>query len=334
MTKEQQKTRLAILAASASLIVGFALMAVKFWAFYETGSAAILTDALESIINVVAGGFALVSVIYAAAPPDRNHPYGHGKIEFYAAGFEGSLIILAAVGIVWESWNKFFNPQPLPNLGLGLILLAGAGIVNLFLGLVLLRAGKKTESLTLVADGRHVLTDVYTSGAVLAGLALVLLTDWLWLDPAVACLAAVNIVFTGYKLIRESFAGLMHETDPALLDEICRAIAEKREPSWLDVHKLRAWRAGRLLHMDFHLILPKEMSLEAAHEEVVTLENLLKERFGADADILIHADPCHNSDCPVCAKALCGDRSAPFKCERPFDGAASSAAPGEPATGD
>ncbi len=334
MTEEQQNTRLAIRAASASLIVGLALMGVKFWAFYETGSAAILSDALESIINVVAGGFALGSVIYAAAPPDRNHPYGHGKIEFYAAGFEGSLIVLAAIGIIWESWEKIFNPQPLPNLDFGILLLAGAGIVNLLLGVVLVRVGKKTGSITLAADGKHVLTDVYTSAGVLVGLGLVYFTGWLWLDAGVACLVAVNIIFTGYKLIRESFAGLMHETDPALLDEICRTIAEKRKPVWLDVHKLRAWRSGRLLHVDFHLILPKEMSLEAAHEEVVELENLLKGCFGADADILIHADPCHNSDCPVCVKKPCGDRVAPFKCERPFDGAASSAAPGEPATGD
>ncbi len=325
MKEERKRVRLSVIAAATSLAVGFSLMGVKFWAYFETGSAAILSDALESIINVAAGAFALISVIVAAAPPDRNHPYGHGKIEYYAAGFEGSLIMLAAFGIIWESWDKMLHPKPLPNLDFGILLLAAAGAVNLFLGVGLVRAGKKTGSITLVADGKHVLTDVYTSAGVLVGLGLVYFTDWLWLDAGVACLVALNIIYTGYKLLRESFAGLMHETDPALIEEICLAIEEKRSRNWLDVHNLRAWRSGRQAHMDFHLILPRDMSLVAAHDEVRALEDILRERFGQDADVLIHADPCRSSECPVCAESACDSRAAVFDGERPVEAGTSCA---------
>jgi len=331
MQDEKGRVRLSIIAAGTSLAVGFTLMAIKFWAYFATGSAAILSDALESIINVAAGAFALISVVYAAAPPDRNHPYGHGKIEYYAAGFEGSLIVLAALGIIYESWDKLLHPQPLPNLGFGIILLAVAGAVNLLLGVGLLRAGRMADSITLVADGKHVLTDVYTSAGVLVGLLLVSFTGWLWLDAGVACLVALNIIWTGYKLLRESFAGLMHETEPGLIEDICLAIENKRSKNWLDVHNLRAWRSGRQAHIDFHLILPREMSLVDAHDEVRALEDVLRERFGQDADVLIHADPCRSSECPVCPESSCDSREAAFRGERPVDAEISGAAgPADP----
>jgi cation diffusion facilitator family transporter len=300
--------RAAMIAAAASLIVGALLMGVKFYAFHRTGSSAILSDALESIVNVVAALFALVSVIYAASPPDSNHPYGHGKIEFFAAGFEGSLIIVAGCGIIWESWDKLFAPVPLSNLDQGLWLLAGAGLVNLLLGLSLVRSGKRLGSLTLVADGRHVLTDVYTSAGVLIGLFLVRVTEVHWLDPAVACVMAVNILVTGYRLMRQAFAGLMQEADPRLLDEICVALSARRKPAWIGIHRLRAWRSGNRVHIDFHLILPKDLSLEAAHAEVDEVEDLLRARYGNQADLLIHADPCHADECPECSAEPCDSR--------------------------
>jgi cation diffusion facilitator family transporter len=284
----------------AALVVGTALMAMKFYAYSLTGSSAILSDALESIINVVASAFALWSVLLSAKPPDESHPYGHGKIEFFSAGFEGALIILAAVGIFQQGLRQILNPQELPQLQEGLYILVGVGLVNLALGLVLIRIGRRTKSLVLVADGKHILTDVYTSGGVFIGLILVYLTGRYRLDGVVASMVGVNIVITGVKLVREAYGGLMDTSDPALLDEISSLLARNRKDIWIDVHKLRAWKSGRSVHVDFHLILPRDIPLEEGHREVKELEKIFDSHFGGLADILIHLDPCTDPECPVC----------------------------------
>ena len=184
---EKNQVRTRITAVSLSLVVGALLMAAKFYIYRITLSTAILSDALESIINVVASAFALGSILLAAIPPDKNHPYGHGKIEYFSAGFEGALIMLAAAGIFKTGWPRIFEPAPLPNLQEGLWLLLGASLVNLLLGLGLIRTGRKTRSLTLEADGKHVLTDVYTSVGVILGLFLVN-SDRMVLDGRGGCL--------------------------------------------------------------------------------------------------------------------------------------------------
>lgn len=299
-------------AARLSLAVAIGLLGIKMLAWMLTGSAAILSDALESIINVVAAGFAVFSVSVAATPPDKRHPYGHGNVEYYAAGIEGLLILLAAVAIIWESWDKILHPQALPNLGAGIVLLVAASAVNLWLGLLLLRQGRASGSLTLVADGRHVLTDVWTSGGVLLALVLVLLSGWLWLDGAIACLVGANIAWTGIGLIRQSVAGFMNESDPALLDGICTLLRERRHPAWINVHRLRAFKSGRSVHVDLHLILPRDMTLAQAHVEVEALEKLLREHLGPEADVMIHADPCADDCCPICDAEPCDLRTHPL----------------------
>lgn len=300
-----------IRAARLSLGVAVGLLGIKMAAWLLTDSAAILSDAMESIINVVAAAFAVFSVSVAAAPPDKRHPYGHGNVEFYAAGIEGLLILVAAVGIVWESWGKILHPQPLPNLGAGLVLLVAASAVNLWLGLLLLRQGRQSGSLTLVADGRHVLTDVWTSAGVLVGLTLVWTTGWLWLDGAIACLVGANIAWTGFGLIRQSVAGFMNESDPALLAGICDLMRAKRHPTWINVHRLRAFKSGSSVHVDLHLILPRDMSLAQAHEQVEALEELLRDHLGPDSDVMIHADPCADDCCPICDAEPCDLRNHP-----------------------
>ncbi len=297
-------------AARLSLGVAVALLAVKSLAWLLTGSAAILSDALESIINVVAAGFAVVSVSVAETPPDEGHPYGHGNIEYYAAWLEGMLILLASLGIFWESWDKIFHPQPMPRLGIGIVLLLGASAVNWWLGLRLLRQGRRSGSLTLEADGKHVLTDVYTSAGVIVGLGLVWVTGWLWLDGLVACLVGVNIAWAGVGLVRRSVSGFMIESDPELLEGICAVLRENRHPSWIDIHRLRVIKAGRQIHVDLHLILPREMSLAEAHDQVEAMEGLLRSRLGQSADVMIHADPCSDARCEVCDADPCDLRSA------------------------
>jgi cation diffusion facilitator family transporter len=285
-------------------------MAVKFIAFYLTGSAAILSDALESIINVVAAGFALASIIIAAKRPDPTHPYGHGKVEYFSAGFEGALIVLAALGIFYEAWPRLLHPQAIPKLEKGLLLILGAALVNLVLGAILVIMGRRTKSIVLVADGKHVLTDVYTTVGVVLGLAAVYFTGWNWLDGAVAILVGLNILVTGARLVWQAAAGLMDKSDPKFLEEICRVINDNRRPMWIDIHQLRARRAGTHVFIDFHLILPRDLPLEESHAEVKKLEQILNDQYEGQADILIHADPCMAPECPICGLESCEHRHA------------------------
>ncbi|MBP8646035.1 MAG: cation transporter [Syntrophobacteraceae bacterium] len=303
MKRNDQRHR--VVAVSLSLLVGTGLMAAKFYAYWLTNSSAILSDALESIINVVASGFALGSILLADKPPDKSHPYGHGKIEYFSAGFEGALIVFAAFGIVHAGWNQIRQPHELPDLAGGLWILLGATVVNLLLGLGLLRVGTKSRSLTLMAEGKHVLTDVYTSLGVLLGLAAVQFSGWYWMDGAIACLVAFNILYIGVKLIRESFAGLMDASDPELLEKISFLISKHRKETWIDIHRLRAWRSGNRIHVDFHLILPRDLTLDQAHKEATEIEEALGHHLGRDAETLIHAEPCIDSACPICAKDPC-----------------------------
>jgi cation diffusion facilitator family transporter len=304
-SQEPINLRNRLLAISASLAVGLGLMAIKFIAFRLTDSAAILSDALESIINVVAASFALISIIIAAKSPDPTHPYGHGKIEYFSAGFEGALIILAALGIFYAAWPRLLHPEAIPKLEKGLLLILVTALVNLILGLALIMVGRRTKSIVLVADGKHVLTDVFTTGGVVLGLIGVYFTGWTWLDGGVAVLVGINILITGARLVWQAGAGLMDTSDPQLLEEICRVIAEHRRPMWIDIHQLRARRAGTHIFMDFHLILPRDLSLEASHVEVKLLEKILNDYFEGEADILIHADPCMDPECPICSHAPC-----------------------------
>jgi cation diffusion facilitator family transporter len=301
----QQEFKANFKVMSVAFLVGVGLMCMKFYGFWITGSSAILSDALESIINVVASGFGLVSIWISAKPADESHPYGHGKIEFFSAGFEGALIIIAAGGIFFEGMKQILSPQDLPNLERGLIFLLTAGLGNLVLGLTLLRAGRRTKSLVLEADGKHLLTDVFTSGAVLLGLVVVYFSGWYRFDGMIACIAGINIVFWGSGLVKQAIGGLMHASDPELLDEICDLLSRHKKDLWIDVHRLRAWRSGRLVHIDFHLILPRDLPLERGHREVKELEEVFNRHFGSMSDLLIHLDPCLDPECPVCGHTPC-----------------------------
>lgn len=299
-TKGRSDSRTNSMVMLITFVAGIGLMGLKFLGYWVTGSAAILSDALESIINVVASGFGLWSVVFSARPADESHPYGHGKIEFFSAGFEGALIMAASVGIFYEGLKQFLDPQQLPNLGEGLLFLILAGLGNLILGTILLRVGKRTKSMVLEADGKHLLTDVFTSGAVLVGLALVYFTGWFRFDGIIACIAGVNIVFWGVNLVRQALAGLLNTSDPELLDEICDLLVLQRKDSWVGVHRLRAWKSGSKVHVDFHLVLQRELSLEAAHREVKELEQMFSDHFGGMSEVLVHLDPCSDPECPVC----------------------------------
>lgn len=295
-----------------SLAVSTALMAAKFLTYHLTRSSAVLSDALESIINVVAGAFAFLSVWMSAKPPDPEHPYGHGKIEYFSAGFEGALIIVAAVGIFYSGIQHLKHPRVLPNLEEGLIILIAATAVNLLLGICLMRVGRRTDSITLISDGKHILTDVYTSGGVLLGLVLVFWTGRLWLDGFIACLVGVNILVTGTQLVRQAFSRLMDASDPSLLEAITDVLEQHRRSEWIDIHQLRAWQAGHLTHVDLHLVLPKDLSMDHGHTEAKAVEHLLVEHFKGNASVLIHVDPCDEGLCPICRQNECQWRAHPL----------------------
>ena len=302
-----QKFRL--LAISLSFGIGLALMVAKFYIFHLTQSSAVLSDALESIINVTASAFAAVSILVAAKPPDMEHPYGHGKIEYFSAGFEGALIMIAAIGIFKTGYAHIINPASLPRLGTGLLLLTLTGLFNLFLGIFLIKIGHRTTSLTLIADGKHILTDVYTSIGVILGLVLVHFTGWMWLDGIVACIVGINILVTGGKLVTHAFEGLMDSSDPDLLDEISALLNVHRNSYWIDIHQLRAWRSGNHIHMDFHLVLPRNFSLIETHREIKAIEGIMANQFDGRASVLVHPDPCKDPHCPICQRYNCSIRT-------------------------
>jgi cation diffusion facilitator family transporter len=298
--------------ALAALLVSVCLLAVKFTAYFLTGSAAVLSDALESIINVITGSFMLVSVIISRRPADESHPYGHGKIESFSAGLEGGLILLAAFIIIIEALPRFFAPVPPQRLDLGIFLLLGAGSVNLGLGFFLLRQGRKHHSDALIADGQHLLTDFYTSAGVILGLFAVRATGWLWLDPLVACLVAVNILIPGFRLVRRSIQDLMNQADPETLQRVVAALAQIKSPVWLAPHDLRVLRSGRYYHIDLHIHLPHYWLLSQAHEVEMEVAAALLQALGAEGDVMIHLDPCEPSNCRNCTLESCPERQQPF----------------------
>jgi len=299
-------------AATISLIVGFCMLIVKMLAYFLTHSAAILSDAIESVVHIAATSMAFYSVVVSARPADDSHPYGHGKIDFFSAGIEGGLIVLAAVAIIYEAIRGIVFGRELTGLGTGILLTLGASAANLLLGLFLIRRGKATSSLILIADGKHILTDSYTSFGVVVGIGLVMLTGIELLDPLVAIAVALNIIFTGYKLIRVSVGGLMDESDKETLHRIALVIADERSVEWIMVHLLRVMRSGAMYHVDFHLMIPFYWNVRKAGDFQHAATAKIAERLNGSASILIHLDPCVPQCCSTCNITPCPERKQPF----------------------
>lgn len=286
-------------AAWLSLIIGFLMFIFKTLAYLITDSTAIFSDAAESVVHVAATGMALYSIYLSAKPADEDHLYGHGNVEYFSAGVEGFLIILAAFTIIYSSIKDLIFGVETSSLDVGTIIIAIASVVNLLLGLFLVRKGKKTNSLILVADGKHVLTDSFTSFGVVFGLILVLITGIKVIDPIIAIFVAANILFTGYKLVRESIGGLMHETDKEMLSMIVEKLKSIRKDYWIDIHHLRFWKSGERVFIDFHLILPYYLSVKESHLEEEYIEKNLLEII-PNSGVRIHMDYCKPEVCKYC----------------------------------
>ena len=276
--------------AWGSLGVSVVALAMKFAAYWLTGSVALYSDALETVINVMAALGALVALWFSGRPADANHPYGHHKAEYLSAVAEGALVLATAFLIGREAWLGWEHPRAPETPFLGILLNGAAGVVNLAWASVLIRGGRRWKSPALVAGGKHLMTDVWTTGAVLAGFALVPLTGGLRLDPLVAALVALNILWTGYGVLRESVGGLMDEVaDPEAVAELRQVISEHANGA-IEAHDVRTRTAGRVTFVEFHLVVPGRMTVEDAHAICDRVERALRERAG-QAVINIHVEP-------------------------------------------
>lgn len=287
---EESEIRALRFAMGLSLAVGFGMLALKVFAYFMTGSVAILSDAAESVVHVVAVCFAAYSLSLSLKPADRSHLYGHDKIAYFSAGFEGAMIILAAIYIIYLSVDKWLHGLEIQNLGKGTLLTLAAALINAGLGGYLVWVGKKHKSLVLEANGKHVLTDSWTSFGVVAGLGLALVTGWMLLDPLVAMLVASNILWTGGKLLRRSVGGLMDEGDPETEARIIRVLTEATADAGIQFHCLRHRHTGSRTWVEFHLLFPQDTKLNDAHRMATEVEDRVRQEFGMRAEVLTHLE--------------------------------------------
>ncbi len=303
-----------LLYQTIAIVIGVFLTVVKFIAWGLTNSNAILTDAMENIINVVAGGIGWYSLWLSSQPSDRNHPYGHGKIEFVSTGFEGGLIFITGLLIISKAIYNLFVPTTISRLEEGMGLVLFSGLINFLTGWWLLNLGKKKRVLVLKSEGRHLLSDAYSSAGLILGLVIVWWTQIQWLDHVVAIFFGSIILYTGSKLLRTSFAGIMDEADYELIADMVDVLEQKRQDNWIDVHNFRVIKYGNDYHIDCHLTLPWYFDLQKGHDEVMAFEALLKQHDPSVNEFFIHVDPCSPPfSCKICQKKDCAVRRAPFE---------------------
>lgn len=267
-------------------------IALKFAGYFLTNSVGLLSDAAESLVNLVAAVVAVIVLKVIARPADRDHEFGHSKAEYFSAGLEGAMIFVAAAYIIYASIERLLSPQPIESIGLGLLVTVVASVVNGVVALVLLRAGKKHNSITLTADGKHLMTDVWTSVGVLAAVLLVWVTEVWWLDPLIALGVAVNILFTGRNLVLEAGGGLMDKAmDGADRDDVDRILGSHRDvAAGIDVHEIRTRVSGRQQFIEFHVLVPGKWSVVRGHDVLSAMEDDLRERFPG-VHISSHLEP-------------------------------------------
>ncbi|MDA3963855.1 MAG: cation diffusion facilitator family transporter [Planctomycetota bacterium] len=278
------------IAARWSVGVGVVILVFKVTAWLLTGSLAVMSDALESVVHVGATIVMYVALRMAAAPPDRHHPFGHGKVGSFSVGFEGGLVASSGLLVFWMVVSRLFNPTELGSLGAGAAWIGAAAGVNLVLGLYLMRVARRTGSTILRADAHHVLADVWTSGTALIGLALVMLTNLVWIDMVVAVIAGIHLLVVGVRLVREAGSELLDSADEETLTQVVEVLNQHRESEWIDVHRLRVLRVGERRYVEFHLLVPKDWSVKRAHDVIERLEDLILERLGAEGAVNVHLD--------------------------------------------
>ncbi len=288
-----------------NLIIAISLFLAKFYAYDITKSQAILSDALESIVNIVAAIISMIVIAISMRPKDKDHPYGHGKIEYFAVGFEGGAICIAGIIVILKGFQALFQDQELQQLNLGLIVIMIAGIINALTGLFLIYQGKKKHSSALMASGKHVISDFYTSLGVFVGLILVKITGLTWLDPVVAIIVGLQLSFMGIRLFYQASHELMDAEDKNLVKTIHDLYDKNRFSGMIQLHQTKTLRFGREHHVDTHLVVPFFWSTEVAHERSGELEEKIIAGYPVNLEIQFHLDPCLRKYCSICDLTTC-----------------------------
>jgi len=314
-----QTVRLRI--AVLSIAVGCVVLGMKYFAFHVSKSAALKSDAIENVVNVVAAVFSLGAIIFADKPADREHPYGHGKIEHFSAAFEGGMISLAAVLIGYEAVRSILDGIPIQNLTLGLGINFVAGLFNGALGLYLIRQGKKQQSHAIEADGHHVFSDFYVTIGLGVGLLLVKATGMTWLDPAMAMAVCAVLAYTGFKLVRSSSAALLDAEDPEMVQHLVEVINRVRPRDIVAIHELRTLRSGRYTHVDIHMVIPEFYGIGQGHELADQFGKAVLAEAAIEGELHTHVDPCLRAFCSHCEVDPCPVRQSPQvnECKITFD---------------
>lgn len=296
------------------VVASVMLFAMKILAYWLTNSVAVLTDALESTVNVVTGFTGLYSLRIAARPRDNNHPYGHGKVELVSASFEGILILVAGLVIVYESISNLLHTHPVRQLDTGIALIATTAAVNYLMGAWCIRTARQHHSLALEASGKHLQSDAWTTVGIVAGLVLLRFTGIAWIDSAVAIIFAIFIIVEGSKIIRQTIAGITDEADTALLQQLIGVLNRAKRSNWIDLHNLRIIKYGSILHLDCHLTVPWYFNVNEAHTEIDALDRLIAEHFPQSLEMFVHTDGCvPPASCTVCPLLHCEVRKVAFE---------------------
>jgi cation diffusion facilitator family transporter len=274
-----------------SIVAAVMTISLKGAAFLLTDSVGLLSDALESCVNLIAALIALVVLHIAEKPADAEHAFGHSKAEYFSSAIEGGLIIAAACSIVWSAYPRLMDPKPLENVGIGLVISLAASLVNLFVAWVLLKEGKKSHSITLTADGKHLMTDVWTSVGVLAAIGLVKLTGWLILDPIIAMVVALNIVWTGYRLMQQSARGLIDTAIPADERQEVEHIFDHYRQTGIEFHSLMTRQAGQRKFISVHILVPGEWTVQRGHDLLEIVEKEIRDHFSIPVTVFTHLEP-------------------------------------------
>ena len=294
-------------------IVGIVLFLAKLLAWKLTNSATVFSDAMESIVNIIAAFLGLYSLHLASKPKDEDHPYGHGKVEFVTSGIEGALIIFAGIMIIIQAGVSYWNGNILQELDDGMYIIAATAIINYILGVLSYKKGVRENSLVLQSSGKHLQSDTFTTLGVVVSLGLVYITKWYWLDALVATFFGVYIMFVGYKIIRKALSGIMDEADFQMIGRLADFLDKNRRDSWIDLHNVRIQKHGSKLHLDGHLTLPYYYQLKVAHDEMEAMILKIVDNTDRNIEFNLHLDDCKPFSCEICQLDSCPVRSKNFR---------------------
>ncbi len=315
----KREIRIRMWAAVATFFISLLVLGIKFWAFNVTHSQAIYSDALESIVNVVTAVVGIVVIYYAALPVDEDHPYGHGKVEYFSAAFEGGLITFAAIFVFIEAIKAQISGEPIHQINQGLYLIAIAGVINFGLGFALKIFGKKYASMTLVSAGTHLIIDFWTTLGAIVGIGIVKFTGLLWVDRVIAIILGLHMAKSGLQLVKQSASGLLDAEDLKILNRLAEIFEKYAGDGVIQIHHTKVIRAGWFHHIDAHVVVPEFWNVEEAHQRLDTFENNVIKDYEYGGEANFHLDPCKRNYCAVCDYQDCPVRSKPFESRMPVE---------------